>query len=403
VQINADTVQFNMQVRGDIPSPVEPGCGITYIWLIDTDQNISTGQPHVFVGSEYNVRVAYFRGIWEGWIDVINWDDPGGGSAPVFVKDRTVSILIKRSQIGGAVTFNWEIDSFSDQSAGDSANSYTTATLSDTSPPAGTIDTIRIYPPHLVLRNGQTIGAVGILVRDRDGAPLSLTGRDILFFSSRPSAATVTDSGEVTGMAYGHSHITAKVDGIMTANMAVITAGEFNLIPPILLLSVNDEPTGTLSINLENADGTPVPLGDKTIEFISSFSQVATVNNDGMVTALRPPQNFGETPYVSVRVNDVYADNAAVTRVTTDTLVHFHKTDLDFSGSLLQRLDPRPVAALSCLFDPPPKVSLHCGLELGYCFKLAVAQYLVLGPVEYRLQGHQPWAPRWQPADDQPW
>ena len=83
-------------------------------------------------------------------------------------------------------------------------------------------------------------------------------------------------------------------------------------------------------------------------------------------------------------------------------LVLFHKTDLDFSCGCLHGFDPRRVEALSCFFDPPPEVPLHCcGPELGHCVKLAVAPYLVLSPSENRLQGHQPRAPRWQLADDQ--
>jgi|GEM_PF-6306186 hypothetical protein len=99
-QINLDTLQFEMKVRSAIP--LDPGNGtVAYLWMIDTDLDPNTGQRHFFVGSEYNVRLAFYDGHWQGWVDPIS-ERPGGGQCPVFVDNDTVSILVRRSQIGNA-------------------------------------------------------------------------------------------------------------------------------------------------------------------------------------------------------------------------------------------------------------------------------------------------------------
>ncbi len=315
-----DGLQFNMTLAGNVPQIVEPDHQLTYIWLVDTDQNTATGQAHRYVGSEYNVRLANYDGLWQGWVDVVNGDDPGGGAGVVFVHENTVSMRISRGQINSTMAFNWEIDSFSDASWGDAADGYATTTLAETPPAVNGISNVRIYPPYMTLRDGQTNGAVGALALDSVDAALSLIGRQVQFFSTRPSAATVDDVGTVTGIGYGNAQITAQVDGVVSSNATQVTAGRFNLLPPILLLSVNDKHTGQLTVRLEDADGTPVLLADKTVEFASSNSTVASVSNDGTVTAHQPPQTFSETPYVSVQVDNVYAENAAVIRVTSETL-----------------------------------------------------------------------------------
>ena len=139
------------------------------------------------------------------------------------------------------------------------------------------------------------------------------------FFSTQAAAAQVNDDGRVVAVGYGSTRILARVDGVISNNATQVSAGRFNLRPAILYLDLAQSPTGTLALQLENADGTPVSLADKTVEFATS-SPIVTVSNDGSVTALRPPATFNDTPYIRVWVDGVVADNATVVRVTEEPL-----------------------------------------------------------------------------------
>lgn len=354
-----DSVQFSMTMAGDVPQPIEP---TTYLWLIDTDKNQATGQTHKFIGSEYNIRLANYDGLWQGWIDVINQGSPGGGSGSVFINGSTVSILVKKAQIGSPASFNWEIDTFSDSSGGDEADAYATMTLSQI---INGISKIKLSPNQLILRNGQTTGTVNVLAFDDQNNSVSLNGRKIEFFSTNPSVATVDNSGVVKGTGFGSTEITARVDSIISSDTTQVMLGRCNLIPPILLLSVKDNSTGQLTVNIENADGTAGLLSGKTIEFTSTSSEVASVSDNGVITAHRPPQNFGETPYINVKINGIAISNASVIRVTETSL------------------------GLSMISLPGEYVTFYIAQQIGdYNYKKIFAEYEVvrITDIAYRLE-----------------
>ncbi len=268
---------------------LEPTETTKYLWLVDTDKNQATGQTHKFVGSEYNIHVENYDGLWQGFVVGINEGSPGGGIGSVFINGNTVSITVDKTQIGSPASFNWEIDTFSDSSGGDETDTYATMTLNQIT---NGIGKIKLSPDQLILRNGQTAGTVKVLAFDDQNNSVSLSGKNIEFFSTNPSVATVDSSGTVKGTGFGSTEITACVDGIISSNTTQVMLGRLNLIPPILLLSVNDNPTGQLSVNIENADGTTDSLSGKTVEFISSNSQVVSVSDKGVVTAHQASQKL---------------------------------------------------------------------------------------------------------------
>jgi hypothetical protein len=314
-QINLDTLQFEMKVRSAIP--LDPGNGtVAYLWMIDTDLDPNTGQRHFFVGSEYNVRLAFYDGHWQGWVDPIG-ERPGGGQCPVFVDNDTVSILVRRSQIGNATRFSWEVSASDDRGGFDGADAYAVCQVRTEIPAAGVVSEILLKPFQLVLSNGVASGKLSISVRDVYGKKLSFS--TVKFFSDTPSIVNVTDRGEVLAIPgkVGHCWITAKLDGIVSSNHVEVSVGRAVLLPPILLLSP-DNPIGKLRVEAYDAYGNRVL--PRVIEFSSSNPSVATVDNTGLVTAVRPPQTFGETPYITVKVDRIPLPNAAVVRVTRDNL-----------------------------------------------------------------------------------
>jgi hypothetical protein len=317
-QINLDTLQFEMRVKS--PIPLDPGNGVVvYLWIIDTDMDPGTGQRHVFVGSEYNVRVAFYDGHWQGWVDITpeGGQKTGGGPCPVFIDNDTVSILVKRSQIGNASSFSWEVSASDDRGGFDGADTYAVAHILSEVPSTGVVSDILLSPSLLVLANGVAAGKLTIMVRGQNGERLPFSSAK--FFADYPSLVNVTTSGEVYAAPgkVGHCWITAKVDGIMSSKHVEVTVGSMLLLPPILLLSL-DSPTGKLSVEAYDAYGNRVT--PRTVEYSSSSPSVATVDNNGVVTAIRPPKTFGETPIVSAKVDGFTVPNAAVVRVTQDNL-----------------------------------------------------------------------------------
>jgi hypothetical protein len=315
-QINLDTLQFEMKVKSTIP--LDPGNGVVvYLWMIDTDLNPSTGQKHAFVGSEYNIRVAFYDGHWQGWVDPIG-QRPGGGQCPVFIDNNTIFITVKRSQIGDASRFNWEVSASDDRGGYDGADSYAFCQLLSDIPSSGVASEILISPSRLALSNSTPSGKLSISVKDARGKEIPFSS--VKFFVDYPSMVYVSDTGEVRPAVgrFGHCWITAKVDGIISSNHVDVTVGSAVLLPPILLLSPSGNPTGKLSVQVYDAYGNKI--SPKTIEFSSSNPSVATVDNSGLVTAIRPPKTFGETPYISAKADGIPVPNAAVVRVTRDNL-----------------------------------------------------------------------------------
>jgi len=179
---------------------------------------------------------------------------------------------------------------------------------------------VEVRPDALYLQSGQITGTLQVHVTDVNGDQVPIEGHTVRLASSQPNLVAVSNTGVVTSTRFGSATITAWVDEVPSANHTVVHAGSFTLVPPILLLSPTGAPTYTLSVDIRNADGSPVSVVGQNLLYQSSSPAVATVNSDGLVTVLRPPASFGETPYVSASLDGTWASNLSVVRVTTDTL-----------------------------------------------------------------------------------
>ncbi|MFH0980155.1 MAG: CARDB domain-containing protein, partial [Planctomycetota bacterium] len=101
---------FTIQTRGNIPTTLpEPDDVLTFLWLVDADQNPDTGQPHGALGSEFNVRVVVGETYGGAFVDVTG-GLPGGGIGAWAVSDNTVTMTIGLDQIASPQLFNWRCD-----------------------------------------------------------------------------------------------------------------------------------------------------------------------------------------------------------------------------------------------------------------------------------------------------
>ena len=135
---------------------------------------------------------------------------------------------------------------------------------------------------------------------------------------------------------------------------------------PGLLLSMSGVQTGQLTVHVANADGSPVSLTGDEVRFRGS-NNVASVDSNGLVTALRPPQIFGETPYISVAepLQGRIASNASVVRVLDDPLpgefVRLGVSDIVYY--ILDEFDSYDYRALFGQYDVPRVTDLAYQLE----------------------------------------
>ena len=113
VEKDGTSLTFVMELRGDVPDPLDlgdPNANITYIWLVDADNNPDTGQSPGGIGSEFNVRVVVSpTPNAGGFVDVVG-ELPGGGLGSVQVYGNQVAITIDKTQIASPEYFHWRSD-----------------------------------------------------------------------------------------------------------------------------------------------------------------------------------------------------------------------------------------------------------------------------------------------------
>ena len=115
--------------------------------------------------------------------------------------------------------------------------------------------------------------------------PSNATDKTVKWSSSKTSVATVSASGTVMAIAEGEAEITATAGGkkakcIVTVKTDVVSVESVSLLEESLTLE--EGATATLTATVLPADAT-----DKTVTWSSSNSDVATVSDAGVVTAVK--------------------------------------------------------------------------------------------------------------------
>jgi hypothetical protein len=98
------------------------------------------------------------------------------------------------------------------------------------------------------------------------------------------------------------------------------------VVTPILELCPTGPATGQLQVVLRDAAGNILPNEDHVLTFHSTSEAVATVDANGLVTAIAPPTEHWQTPYIEVWADGVMTDNSAVIRVNAVDIGVTHQT-----------------------------------------------------------------------------
>ena len=118
-----------------------------------------------------------------------------------------------------------------------------------------------------------------------DGNDQPITGVAISWNSSDPGVATVDDEGQVTAVGNGSTEITARSGGASTsANLTVMQAAHSVVIEPqkATLMAVGETEQLTATV----LDRNEQPVDGVAISWTSSDPGVATVDEEGLVTAV---------------------------------------------------------------------------------------------------------------------
>ena len=129
---------------------------------------------------------------------------------------------------------------------------------------------------------GQTV-QLGVTVKDVTGG--ALTGRAVTWSSATPTVATVTPQGLVTAIATGGATITATVDGksaTASVTVALVPVSTVTVTPSTGSVYVGQ----TLQLSASAKDSTGNTLTGRAVTWSSSTPAIATVNGQGLVTAI---------------------------------------------------------------------------------------------------------------------
>jgi len=140
-----------------------------------------------------------------------------------------------------------------------------------------------------VTPNTHTLTAIGAtqqfqaVAKDADGATLS--GKSFTWASSSPPVATVNSAGLATAVTNGSSTITATTAGV--SGDAALTVAQ--VVASVEVTSPEDTLTAlgaTASLTATPKDANGNPVAGKTAMWSSSNASTATVDTDGIVTAV---------------------------------------------------------------------------------------------------------------------
>jgi uncharacterized protein YjdB len=156
-----------------------------------------------------------------------------------------------------------------------------TVSVTVTPPPVGSVT----ITPSTATVNVAFTTQLTATVRDVNGATVS--GASVTWSTDSPLIATVSQTGVVTGLSPGTATITATSggkSGTATITVQLAPVATVTVTPSTLNLKNRDnQRTGTLTATLRDALGNV--LTGRTVTWSSSNTQVATVDQNGVVTA----------------------------------------------------------------------------------------------------------------------
>ena len=203
----------------------------------------------------------------------------------------------------------------------DGSNKTSSCYIIVTAPVIGVIG-VTVSPKILSLTKGSTGSVVATV------APSDASNKNVTYTSSKPSVATVSETGVVTAVAEGSTTITVTTEDGDYTDTCAVTVTEASA-PEVKVTGVTVAPTelslkkgqtGTLTATVAPANAT-----NKNVSYSSTKTSVATVSETGVVTAVAKgeatiivtTEDGGKTAMCSVTVTED-AESVSVSSVSLD-------------------------------------------------------------------------------------
>lgn len=167
---------------------------------------------------------------------------------------------------------------------------------------------------------------------------------------------TFTDTGLTNGVEYYYAVFAKDSGGLWNdtvvpgenADTAVPEAPlqpyRVKLSPPLLMLSLTGTTRAEVGIEAWNKQGDKLDLSKHEIRFTSTNPQVASVNDNGIVTAHQTAASLSEIPIISASVDGTWGTNSVVVRVTNSDLLI---TIINLPGQYVSYFIPREWRSVS--------------------------------------------------------
>lgn len=219
-----------------------------------------------------------------------------------------------------------------------------TATIHVTEPEEEQVDSIEVRPPETQIAVGQSIQLEAI-ARSEDGTVLE--GRTVSWSSGDESVAAVNGKGTVTGESAGEATITATI-GDVEGTATVTVTEEVEPVESVEVVpadtTINVGATVTLEAVAKSEDG--AVLGGHDVSWSSDDEDIATVNDEGVVTGQGPGETTIEATIegvsdaakvtVSLEAVDSVAIDPPEPNVRVGGTVQLEATAFDEDGEPLQ-------------------------------------------------------------------
>lgn len=173
-------------------------------------------------------------------------------------------------------------------------------------------------------------GRVTFRATPLDAQNIPLADRTIAWTSDNPAVATISSTGEVLGLAVGSARVRATVEGkFADATILVQPVPVARVVIAPNHITLNPGQTSQLTVTLNDSVGNV--LSGRSITFITSDAQIATVSASGLITAIAEGSaqmqatSEGKTATTVVTVNPIpvasitIAPNAISLRITQTT------------------------------------------------------------------------------------
>ena len=250
--------------RASVPVSVAP-VTVATVTVTPASRALESGRA-----LQLNAKVTDIRGrVIAG--KTVAWSTSNASRASVSTTGRMVGIAI------GAVTISATSD-------GVTGNSMVTVTPVKAA-------RVTVTPASAALFTGRTI-SLTLQLADAAGRPLTLAGRTITWRSNAPAVATVSASGEVTGIGPGSAAITATTDSASGSASGSATITVSNV--PVSSVSVSPAnvplTTGSaLQLTATALDAAGGAIAGRTpSSWRSDAPTVASIDATGRVSALAP-------------------------------------------------------------------------------------------------------------------